>query len=258
MLLARRSTGQVVVKDLYILLSAENLSDVLKRGWLPIAKQLSKSTAEKFLTTTEPLVANLEQVQKMIELAAQQKHVEAVAVYDALPETVRRDKTLLMLRLRSAQAVSEEEYSKAIQDFRKYHPNDVALDFVLIDGYTLLKQYDEALQCVIRVNDSIGGDAGLLVKKSGALLLLNKVPEARKALEEAIIREPDYYDAYAQGLDVALADDNSDETVKYLTILETKFKMTFNNLREVEPFAKFVKSEQYRKWAEGRKDQEQK
>ncbi len=255
LLLARNTEGHVVVDDLYVFISAELMSGTLQRAWRTVANQMLKTNAEKAALGPDPFLANSENIQKVTGLVRLERFPEALKAYNELPAVVRQDKSLLIIRLRAAQAISEEEYAKGIADFRKFHPNDVALDFILIDGYVMLKQYDLALKCVDSVDKSVGGDAAMLVKRAAVLLLLKRVPEARQAVEDAIAAEPDYYDAYTTGADVSLAEKNFDETVKYLTILETKFEVVWPDLRNVPVFAEFVKSDQYRKWAATRTNQ---
>lgn len=248
--LKRHSNGDLVASDLYMFASAEHLSESMHRTWLPLAQSKLRTPFEKFILPPDPHIANAASIGNFGKLVVSRKPVEALSQYRKLPVILQRDKNFLILRMRAAQAVSDEEYTQAINDFRKYHPDDLATDFLLMSGYSVRMKNVEAIECLDRINKTLGGDSILLVMRAKMLLQLMRVPEARKAVEDAILAEPELKDAYFMGIEVSLADREFDETVKYLTTLRTQFGQTFNDLREVEGFQEFVKSPQYLKWAE--------
>jgi tetratricopeptide (TPR) repeat protein len=248
-LLARNAAGEVVADDFYVFLSGETMSETLRRTWLPIARQSVKSEVEKRTTPVEPWVASLDAIDQIHKMLMQDRHAEVLDTYRKLPEAVRKDKAVLLLRMTAAQAVSEEEYRKSLEDMRTYLPNDPATDFLSIDGYALQKQYDEAVKCLDRTNEQVR-DPLLLARRASLLLLAKNVAEARKSVQEAIRGEPDLSDGYTVALDVALADQNHDETAAFLDILNKTFGYKWKDLRTVPIFAEFVKSPQYAAWAE--------
>jgi predicted negative regulator of RcsB-dependent stress response len=248
-LLARNAAGEVVADDFYVFLSGEKMSETLRRTWLPIARQSVKSEVEKRTTPVEPWVASLDAIDQIHKMLMQDRHAEVLDTYRKLPEAVRKDKAVLLLRMTAAQAVSEEEYRKSLEDMRTYLPNDPATDFLSIDGYALQKQYDEAVKCLDRTNEQVR-DPLLLARRASLLLLAKNVAEARKSVQEAIRGEPDLSDGYTVALDVALADQNHDETAAFLDILNKTFGYKWKDLRTVPIFAEFVKSPQYAAWAE--------
>jgi hypothetical protein len=251
--LKRNASGAVVASDIYIFLTAERLSETLRRVWTPFAHSQLRSGLENLLLPQDPYVASLDALGKFGKLVSGQKPVEALELYHKLPAVVRQDKNALILRLTAAQAVSDEEYLDAVNDFRKYHPDDLATDFIMIDGYAMRMKFAEALACVQRTRKLLGGDSMLLIREAQFFLELKKVPEARKAVEDAILGEPDLSDSYFMGINVSLVDQNFDETVKYLTILESQFDQQFQDLQDSPEFADFVKSPQGQKWAETQK-----
>lgn len=251
--LERNLDGKVIANDMFVFLSAERISETFHRSWIPVAKEQLKTTDQKRNTETEPLIAKLNDFKKFTDLVGKEKFAEALKVYREFPEALQKDKNALLIRLRAAQAVSETEYSEVLDDFRKFYPDDIALDFLLIDSYTIRKQFALALKCVERTNKNVGGDPMLLVMQANLLVLLKQFPEARKSVESAILAEPDLSEAYAAGLDVSLGDQNFDETVKYLTVLEKQFGYKWKDLREVPVFEEFVKSPQFREWVETQK-----
>jgi hypothetical protein len=79
---------------------------------------------------------------------------------------------------------------------------------------------------------------------------LGRVAEAKNEIDAAVAHEPDEHDGYAIGLDVALAEENFDDTVRFLMILEKVFGADWSDLEEAPEFAEFVKSPQYGEWLE--------
>ena len=252
--LIRRSGGAVVAGDMYVFMTAEDLSATLRRSWLPLANQTFKAAGGKAKAPEDPFLKNIGEYQKIATLFSKKEYAEVLALYRKLPEAVRKDKSLMIFALTSAQAVSEKDYIQAIDDFRKAYPKDPALDLILIDGYAMRKEYDETLQCIDRLNAAVGGrDAVLLAKRAAMLLELAKVADARKSVDAAMAAEPDERDGYAVGLDVALAEKNFDDTVKFMTVLEKKFGLQWKDLEQIDVFAEFVKSPQYREWLKTQK-----
>ncbi len=88
----------------------------------------------------------------------QGKNPEALAQLKGLlrPETKKR-KSILLLRLRAAQASDEKEYAEVLEDFRKLYPNDACLDLLLIDYYTLKKDFPRALESIDRLDRGLWG-----------------------------------------------------------------------------------------------------
>jgi tetratricopeptide (TPR) repeat protein len=156
------------------------------------------------------------------------------------------------MRLSIAVRVSAEEWNRAVDDYRKYYPNDLGIDFYLMNGHATQKQYEKALECLDRANKQVGGDSMMLYQRSALLLELQRIPEAKSAIEDAIIGEPDLQILYSHALNVSLVEQNFDDTVRYLTILENDSGQQCPDLQEIPTYSEFVKSRQYRNWIEAR------
>lgn len=252
LLLVRDSKGEIVVDDMYLFETAELVSQTLRRGWMLIVKEEFNKTGEKLPAADDP-TAGLESIVRMTLLKRMNKHAEVVEVYRGLSESAQSDKNVLQFTLTSAAKVSAAQYASIVNDYRRYHPDDVALDFLLIDGYRFWKQFDTALTCVERVIKQVGNDAMLLVKRAELQRQLKQLSNARKSVAAAIELEPDLFDPYAEGFFISLADQSFDETVKYLTILEKRFGYQASDLSAIPGYSAFMKSDQFREWEKGRK-----
>lgn len=244
--LTRSSDDSVVASDMYIYLSAEPLTEIFRRGWNPLASQiLGESDGEE---SAEKYLANVENMGEFFDLVNHEKNEDALKLYAELPEATRQEKTVLLARMRASQRISPEEYAKAIDDIKKFHPDDASLDFLFIDGYLLQNKYEEALNCIDKTRESVGGDAYLTIMRANVLTKMGKLEEAIAALKEAESEEPDLQSVYSLGLDICLAAKDYDLTATYLTKLERDFDYTWKDLTTVEVFKDFTMSPQYEEW----------
>lgn len=251
--LIRRPDKSVVANDVYILATGERLSAMMHRSWLPLASQIIRDKNKKNAGEAAKLDADIQALAKITQLVKDGKFEEALESYRQSSESVRKDKTILIVRLTAAQNHSDDEYLKAMDDFRKYHPDDPVLDFILVDAYTTRKEYDKAMECIDRTIENLGVDAALLGLKANLLILQEKLPEALVEIKKAMAAEPDSQDPYMAALNIAVACREHDETANLLTTLTEKFKVEWKDLHEVEAFSEFVKTPQYEKWAAAQK-----
>ena len=82
---------------------------------------------------------------------------------------------------------------------------------------------------------------------------MKRSDDASKSIKAAIAAEPELAAAYRTGLSLWLTTHNFDDVVMCLDVLEEKFDMEWNDLRDGPEFADFVESPQYAKWMENRK-----
>lgn len=251
--LKRSADGLVRAHDFYVFLSAERISETVRRIWLPLSVEASKTLIEKFTKPADPIMTQLQSLQTMQRMIANGQGELALNEYRKLPEKAQREKLFLIFRLQAAQQISEVEYGAAIDDFRKHHPGDMALDFILIDGYALQKNFEKSLECIDRTNKSVGGDAFLLTLRANVLARLDRFEEAQAAVSEAMKQEPDLLDAYLSGLGVSLLQKNYADTARFLNMIERDLGQPIVDITKIPDYAEFVKSPEYKKWMAFRK-----
>jgi hypothetical protein len=243
--LTRKEDGTVAASDIHILMSDERMSKTLERTWRMAADAFAKP---KPGAKTDDLAKLAAAMTEFSGLVSRGKNREALQKYQKLPEALQRDKNMLLLRFKAAQDLDETgEYEAAIDDYRKYHPKDSALDLLLIDSHVVHERYADALKSVELVNRNTGGDPYLDVLRATMLIKLQRFPEAREAIAKAVKAEPDLIDASFTSLDLALAEKKFDEVVGLLKKLEAE-GYRFENLPEAAGFEEFVASPQYAEW----------
>ena len=247
--LLRKPDGHLVASDIYVMTAAERLSESLHRSWMQTASKVVLKNGKKSAKVSA-IDAELKASEKILELVKAGKNEETLAEYRKSPESVRKDKNILLIRLNAARSVSDEEYIQAADDFQKFHPNDPAVDFLLINGHISRKNFDKAMACVDRTIERLGEDSSLLGIRAIVFTHMEKFPEAVQSIKAAIAAEPDLSDPYLAALDIVVAAKDHDETFDVLTNLQQKFGFQLKDLREVPVFAEFVKTPQYKKWAD--------
>ncbi len=244
----KNEQGQTKAVDIYVLMSAEFMSKTLRRAFIPLAAEQSKSVFQKLTQAENDFVKNVTKFQKMTQLYRSGEFPQVETVYRSLPDSMQQEKNIMLIWLQAASQISDAKYANAIKDFRRYHPNDPCVDIISIDSHILKGQYDEALQCIDRLDESVGGDPYLNVMRANIMLGKGDNASARKFATLAVKEEPTLPPAYWALVSVSLADKNYDETVQQLNLLKTKFALAFDDLTQVPDYADFVKSPQYKDW----------
>jgi tetratricopeptide (TPR) repeat protein len=242
--LTRDRSGSVVAKDMYVLVSGERQSDGIRRAW-KVAVEAKNAGGDRINSVLEMAAFS--------RMVAQGLHAEALKKYRQLTPEAQRDKNILMARYEAASEVSDEEAQAAVLDIRKYHPQDTALDVLLIDVYIEQKKYDDALKSIDRLRESTG-DPYFDVQRAIILCKQERLKDARVAVERAIRAEPDLPDAYLSAIEVSLSERKFDEVVRLLTKLE-QLGQQLNDLSKLPEYAQFVKSPEYAEWMKARQKQ---
>ncbi len=156
--LVRSLDGQVRMVDWYIFLAGEEMTQILRRGFIEAAAHDSRGLIERLQGKDNAYIKNLDKIKQMI---ADMRAGRPQAVMDAfhkLPPEMQIDRTVLIVRLQAAQALGDKEYAAAIADFEKHCSDEAAVYLLSIDGYTLRKQYDHVLESIDRLDTLLGGD----------------------------------------------------------------------------------------------------
>jgi tetratricopeptide (TPR) repeat protein len=252
-ILVRQSDGKIRAVDLYIFLSAEMLSTAIRRGFIPVVAEASKSVLAKLTGAESEYVKHAKVIAQMPNAVVSGNYQQALEIYRRLPPALQKDKNILMLRLRAAQATGDKAlHATAIDDFRRYHPDDPCVDILAIDVHILNKRYDEALKCIDRLDVAVGGDPYLDVLRASSRIVQGDYAAARAFAQKAIDAEELLIDAYWTLVTIALAEKNFDETTRLLNLIIQKFNVEIGDLSGNPPYAEYIKSPQYKQWMQSR------
>ncbi len=252
LILARQPDGNVRAVDMYVFAIAERASQTLRRAFLALAAEASKGILGKLTGTESDYVRHAADLRRMADAFQGGRRQQVLDIYSRLPSSLKRDKSVLILRVGAAAELGEQEYTAAMDTLRRYHPRDPCLDLMLIDRYFLQKRYDEALRCVERLDAAVGGDPYLNALRANVSAAQEEYDAAREFAHKAIDADPTLLEAYWALVSVSLATKDFDETSRLLRLIDEKFAVEFADLNEVPEYADYVKSPQYQEWLKSR------
>lgn len=235
------------IADIHVYLSGELLSQSIRRLVLPAVAAENAGIMAKLTGAESAFLNHVSTMQKINDLNRSQRYSEALALFQTLPESLQKDKTVLLTKLIVAQGVGDAEYTSVIRDLEKYYPDDPARDFRAMDLLAMQGQHDNLIKTVDRLITSIQ-DPFLNLLKVNSLLELNRIDEAHKAVADAKAAAPDRIDVYWTETSIALKEQNHAATAALLDEISEKFGMTFNDLNQVSEYANFAQSEIGKEW----------
>jgi hypothetical protein len=248
-----RRGGEVRAIDVFVYARGEGLTHSVRRACLLEVAAQAPDGLDDLSKTDREFIRNRARVQEMQDATARGDYRAALQSYDGLPPALKQDKMILAMRLRAAAGLDEDRYVAALADFGKYHPNDVCLDLLSVDYFTLQKRFGAALEALERLDRSVGGDPLLNGQRADIHLGAGDLKKARRFAQKAIEEEPDLQAAYWVLVTVSLKEKKFDETVRLLDTLAGKFALRFGDFTKAAEYADFVKSPQYRQWLQRRK-----
>lgn len=249
-LLDPRAGGEVRIADLYIHLSAEWMSESLRRTYLTVLSS-EPGALEKALGSENEYVASLPRMRELSKLVREGKHAEMLKRWDELPASARKDKSMLVMRCTAAAQVGGEESLRAIEELRKALPGDPCLPVLSIGPLTEAGKDEEALKAVDELDRALGGDPFLHVLRSWIHSGAGRIEKARECARKAADAEKALAIAYWTLVNLTLAEKKFGETAKVLSELEKNTGIRVDALRG-EQFAEFLKSPEYAAWKKAR------
>jgi hypothetical protein len=245
----RSADGKVRAMDVYPFMTAEYLSATFRRALLPVISSLSRTFLDKLLTNEQDVVRDLPKLQEFVSLIGQGKNQQALVQFAALRPETKKEKWVLMLRLRAAQDSDEKEYAAVLEDFRTLYPKDPCLDMILIDYHTLKKDYSKAIESVDRLDQAVGGDPYLNTIRANLSEASGDLAAAEKFARLAIDGDPTVQ-GYFYLIGITMAEKKYGETLAALKKQDQAFKMVYKDLKTVPLYAGFVQSPEYKDWLE--------
>jgi tetratricopeptide (TPR) repeat protein len=243
---------EVKAADFYIFLSGEKISQTMRRLYLAAAADLPSSFLDRLTGREGDFIKHDDKIANMAKSLRMGGHQQVLDIYHEMPPSLQQEKAIMLYRVLASAQLDEQLYGEAIDAFRAAHPDDPCIDFISMDGLLMRGSYDEAMQAVSRLDESLGGDPYLNILRSNIHLMQGQVAEARQAAEKAMQGTPDLEDVYWQLVSISLAEENYSETARLLTKLQEKFQIEIANLSTIEAYAGFVHSPEYKQWLKAR------
>lgn len=238
------------IVDMYVAANGQYLSDTVKQagmmmlnqpgGW--IASLIDDQTSRENITKV---------IQEALAFKNQGKIKEMYQALQQLPESVKRKEVVQLMLVTSASAgMSEDVYKQELGNLARYHGDNPRYAFMLVDYYFYENKYNQALKALSSLLKRYNKDASLLTLRATILMSAKNYAKAYSNLEEALIKEPGYEDAYWTVTTVSLNEGNYQKTLDWLGKLEARFGYEFaeENFAEQEIYQDFVASAEFKTW----------
>lgn len=175
-------------------------------------------------------------------------------LYEKL-DTFKRDRATQVMRLQAACSIADAAMLDQVSgEYLKAYPDDISGSFLMIDGYTVLEQYDKAMASVDVIDKSVGGDPYLEFLRANLYVLMKDDASAKKHLEAGLSVEPQLEELANRMADFAITEANNAEIKRWLLHLEKYCGYEFNDdLNNAEAFGEFKKSAEYQAWLKEKK-----
>ncbi len=236
------------VFDAYIFMTGELLSETTRVAVAPALAKGKGWSLSKLLGVKED--SGLEYIEKMKKQFEAGDHAGVLKTFASLPADGKKAKLALMLRLRAAQQMGDAEHQSAITDLLTAFPQDAAVNFIQIDGYSLTKEYDKSIACIDNLDRAVGGDAYLDSMRAATLLMADRLPEARIKGEAAVKAVPEVLFAWWNLMTIVLKQKDHARVVQMMGEMEERFALSFGDLTTIEAYKEFSASVEYAAWLE--------
>jgi predicted Zn-dependent protease len=135
--------------------------------------------------------------------------------------------------------IDEQTHRAALRLLARDFGADPELQFMLIDHYFFVQQFDRALGAVGALEKAIGGEDGATANLKGSILIAAKrYHEASAACRRGMALEPEHKAAYWCLVTVGLTTKNGKIAVEGLKAYERGFAVEFN-LNELAALAEY-------------------
>ncbi len=246
--LAGNEHDEIHAIDIYIYIAGEMLSETLHTAMIQaladpglIAKLTGQDNA--FMQSRPTIV-------KMQAALAAKEFQKVIDLYRELPEEMQHSNSVMGMRLQAAARLGEAESTAAFEDYRKFLPNNAAVDLWAVDYHLNRKEYAAERKAIGRVSKRLGGDAYQTFLIGSSYFTEGKLDEAAKAVQRAIDDEPTLKEAYFARINIALKQKDFPAVRVALEGVEanTPTRMSVQKIQELPTYAEFAKSDDFKQW----------
>lgn len=246
----RTSGGKIRVVDWYNYGLGQQYSQTLRQ--IIILMSPNPSLLGRIFDRFSNRNEDMKSIGELFSLANNKKYHEAALKFFTLSEELRKNEMLAIIGVQIAtQSNDENLYKKSLANLAKYHGDNPALTFLLIDHYYFTHNYDALNKAVSGLQTSFEvEDAALIALKANVLLAQNKYAEAATEARHAIAIEPAYESSQWSLLKALSLSKKYNEAVQTAKNLEKNFGYDLSpaNLASQSDYEGLVKSNEYRSW----------
>jgi hypothetical protein len=230
--------------DLWQLTVGDTTSAIMRRMILPVMGDDLKRIVNRLTGHEQAFVEHMNTIIEAQRLNAEGRGHDALHLLDELPESLKKERFVMLQRVAMAQLASPNEHLIEIEALAEAFPDDPTTQVHLIDGYALQGKPRRSLDAIDRVEALTVTDPYLDVLRANILGALERWPEARVAAERAIEREPELEDAYWPALVATLMEKDFAETTRLLIVMREKLDVAIDP-EQLPIYEDYLRSPEY-------------
>lgn len=245
-LVADADNGEPALADIYSASSGENLSRTLRRMYIGsgngmiarLMNKAGKNVADRTLEASE----------KMKELMEQGKNEEALTYFEELPENIRRQKSLQLVRIGIASKTGDNErYASAIREMLDFYPNDPGMDLIQADYYMIRTEYDSVLAAYDRLYRRVG-DPYLDYQRASVWLEKGDMEQAARLAEKVIAWDATLVEPHYVMIAIAIRKKDPEVMAAALERMQQSGTgvIDFEGIEALEEYPEFALSKEYK------------
>jgi predicted Zn-dependent protease len=248
LVLVRKASGEVRAADLWPLASGQMLSQTCRRHYMPQIADVSPQSLAKAAQAERDCVKHADDVKQVTQSLRDGRASQGLEAYARLPDSLKRDKSILVHRMRAAATLNDEEFEKAVQTFRSCQPDDPCVNLVEMDTYMRRKADEKARAAIDRLDKLLGGDPYLDVIRATTYLSEREYKKAKECACRAVDAEKDLVEAYVIQLTIAMRQDDFGEFTRMVGVIESVFGGKMPDMTGVAEFEEYTKSPRFQEW----------
>ncbi len=225
-----KQNGELKIADVYIYLSGELLSETCKNLYTTLQNH-AESNNSSFTKADMPEVNELPEIKKLFMSG---KYTEAKAKLDNLPVYLRKAKTILLMNIQVCSGIDTDHFSKSIEEYVTAYPTAENINFIMIDGYFIQKDYDKVLTAVNKLDSQINKDPFLDYFRYLAYYSLKRNADAKKCIQRLTKAMPEFEDGFIEMFGICLQDGEKEQADSVKAIYRTKRKFNQERLQNLE------------------------
>jgi len=192
--LQRQGERLIQIHEFYLYHFDETFSETLRRTLVPDLYVDGKD--DYGMMMSQRILLLFKENQLLIQefsKAVEEKNAEtALYLFSRLPIELQDQKTFQFWYLKAAQAHSDPNiYAFAIAELREKYLKESWIDFLSLDYFFNHREFQQALECVDRIDERVGGDPYLENFRCWAFLNLRQFEKAEEHFQKGLKLEPE-------------------------------------------------------------------
>lgn len=246
--LRTEASGKVMIQDIYLYLSGENLSTSIGNVYEAAMASQKKNF---FGMKSNTFVRDMAKIERSKKLRLEGKSKEAYKIYQTVSKESKKNKMVKLAGINIAYGLEDESIlKKMIADYEQAFPNDPSLYLISLDGAYLREDYDEVARLIENLDKSIGGDDFLDLYRANLAYTKGNREEALKYIDQLLENYPTYVDGFTFKMALLIELDRKSEVISLLDYFTDVFGVDKETMEDAvkTDFPEFAKTKEFLDW----------